>query len=525
VKIEKTYTKILVSILIIMLLIFIGCSRKGIPPRNYTISGTVTLNGTANAVAGVTMQLTGVSTGSATTGSDGKFSFTGLANGTYSITPSLTDYSFVPISTTVVISDADVGGQDFTAILTGPVGPYSISGKVTGDVLKGVTITLSGTNNKTTTTDISGNYSFTSLVAGGYTVTPSLADYGFNPANRNLTISGASQSGKDFTATLIATSTYAQSDLTGRWRFHELTAGGSAQWLRAVVNIDSSGVITCESREVSTGASTCPASVDLIWTIDEDGKITESGDDGNAYAHMTMAANKNFIAGTGSLRIAQKITNTFSTTDLNSTSFVYHQLKVGATASDNEWRYGAGAIRSDGTMNKANETKPSGSVTPPGDVGKISVDSTGVVTLDSVPTFKGFLSDDKKTVVATQTDGTGYILMVIQITGQTYTAGFAPDSISNVHMLAGGTTPAPLWAHWTATTFNGTMVASDWVSDASLTAPVPSSPLVDANGVVTISGDTYHGQISDDGFFTVGTKTLYNGGTPYGYSLVVNTIK
>ena len=522
---EKTYTKTLVSILIIMLLMVIGCSREGIPPRTYTISGTVTLNGTGTAVAGVTIKLTGASTASATTGSDGKFSFTGMANGTYYVTPSLTEYSFDPISKEVVISDADVGGQDFTAILTGPVGPYSISGKVTGDVSQGVTITLSGKKNKITTTDSSGNYSFTGLVAGDYTVTPSpLTDYAFDPVFASVTITGTSVTGEIFTSKLIPTSTYAQSDLTGRWRIQELSAGSSSQWMRAIVTIDASGVITCESYETTT-ENTCRTPLDLKWTIDEDGKITESGVDRNANAHMSMASNKNFIAGTGSLRIGQKIAATFSTTDLNRTSFVYHQLKVGATASDNEWRYGTGTIGPDGTMNKASETKPSGSVTPPGNVGKISVDSTGVVTLDSVPTFKGFLSDDKKTVVATQTDGTGYILMVIQITGQTYTAGPVPDSISNVHMLAGGTTPAPLWAHWTATTFNGTMVASDWVSDVSLTAPVPSSPLVDANGVVTISGDTYHGQVSDDGYFTVGTKTLYNGGTPYGYSLVVNTIK
>jgi hypothetical protein len=98
VKTETIYTKTLVICLIIMLLMVIGCSRKGIPPRDYTISGTVTLNGTGTAVADVTIQLTGASTASATTGSDGKFSFTGLANGTYYVTPSLTDYSFDPIN-------------------------------------------------------------------------------------------------------------------------------------------------------------------------------------------------------------------------------------------------------------------------------------------------------------------------------------------------------------------------------------------------------------------------------------------
>ena len=184
-------------------------------------------------------------------------------------------------------------------------------------------------------------------------------------------------------------------------------------------------------------------------------------------------------------------------------------------------------------MNITSETTPSGSAPAPGTIGKISVtngsaSSSGVVTLDSVPTFKGFLSDDKKTIVATETDGTSYILTVIQITGKTYSEGSPPDSISNVHMLASGTSPAPLFAYWTATTFNGTMSSSNYSvssGSGSLPAPSPSSPLIDANGVVTISGDTYHGQLSDDGKFTIGTKTLYNDTTPFGYALIVNTIK
>jgi hypothetical protein len=518
------YTQIFMSFLIIILLIVIGCSREGVAPRTNSISGVVTEMGTGYALDGVTMQLTGAATTTVTTDSNGKFSFTGLTNGTYYVTPSLADYTFDPTSAEIVINNADLNNADFSAMLSSPAGSYSISGnvtKVTGGVLQGVTITLSGTANKPpTTTDSSGNYSFTGLVDGSYTVTPSLADYAFTPVSTAVNVAGANETGKNFTATLIATSTYAQSDLTGRWKFQRLSADSSPQWIRIVMNINAAGAITCESYEDSTNVSTCPTPFDFIWTIDENGKITESGNS----AHMTMASNKNFIAGTGSLRIAQKIAATFDGTELNDKSFVYHQLKVGTV---NEWRYGTGTTGFAGTMTIASETT-SGSTPATGDIGVISVDSSGIVTLSSADSFKGFLSDDKKTIVATQTDadGTSYILIIIQITGQTYTAGPAPDSISNVHMMAGGTTPAPLSADWTATTFSGTMFASNyWVSNTAFPAPVPSSPSVDTNGVVTISGDTYHGQISDDGSFTVGTKTLYNGTTPFGYVLIVNTIK
>lgn len=513
-------TKILWSILLLFLL-FPGCSgREGVQPITHSISGTVNESIAGFGLAGVTISLTGAVTASVTTDSDGNFSFSGLSNGNYTITPSFGDYSFDPVSLAVAIDGDDVSGRDFMAIA--PAGPNSISGQVTGDVSGGVTIALSGTANKTTSTDTSGNYSFNGLANGSYTVTPSLLDYGFDPVNHHVTISDASQTGKNFTSTLITTSTYAQSDLTGRWKFQRFTTLGSPPWIRIVMTIDASGVITCESYEDSDGQTSCPNPFNVTWTIDEEGRITEGGANGNAYAHMTMAADKNFISGTGSLRIAQKISTTFSGSDLNNTSFVYHRLRAGTI---NEWRYGTGSIASDGAINITGENSPSGSVITPEFGGTLSVDSSGVVALTGHGTFKGFLSDDKKTIIATETDGTGYVMTIMQITGKSYSPGSLPDSISNVHMIAGGTSPAPLYALWVATTFNGIMSSSHYSATSGFPAPTPSNPSIDANGVITIAGDTYHGQLSHDEKFIIGTKTLYNDTTPFGYALIVHTIK
>jgi hypothetical protein len=83
----------------------------------------------------------------------------------------------------------------------------SVAGKVTTDgttAVSGVTMTLSGTQSGTTTTDASGNYSFGSLAAGGnYTVTPSKTNYTFTPTDRAYTNLAASQSNADFTATPV----------------------------------------------------------------------------------------------------------------------------------------------------------------------------------------------------------------------------------------------------------------------------------------------------------------------------------
>jgi hypothetical protein len=52
----------------------------------------------------------------------------------------------------------------------------------------GVTVTLSGTGSGSTTTDEFGDYSFTGLAAGTYTVTPSQAGYTFDPISTTFTI-------------------------------------------------------------------------------------------------------------------------------------------------------------------------------------------------------------------------------------------------------------------------------------------------------------------------------------------------
>jgi uncharacterized protein (TIGR02145 family) len=78
---------------------------------------------------------------------------------------------------------------------------YSISGTITG--ITNATVTLSGTGTGTTITDGSGNYSFTSLVNGSYTITPSKSGYTFLPVNISVTINGANQISQNFTATSV----------------------------------------------------------------------------------------------------------------------------------------------------------------------------------------------------------------------------------------------------------------------------------------------------------------------------------
>jgi hypothetical protein len=80
---------------------------------------------------------------------------------------------------------------------------FTISGTVSGDTQKGVTITLSGDNSGTATTDGNGNYSFSDLTDGSYTLTPydpSIFWYTYSPISQSVTINGADVKGIDFTS-------------------------------------------------------------------------------------------------------------------------------------------------------------------------------------------------------------------------------------------------------------------------------------------------------------------------------------
>jgi hypothetical protein len=305
---------------------------------------------------------------------------------------------------------------------------------------------------------------------------------------------------------LLFAATFTQADLTGTWRINNLRTSDGIKWMRALVTLNSSGVATCVSLSDSGGGTTCPSPFDLTFTMNETtGVITQSwtnpaGDDG----HMTMTLNK----------IMQKVVpgTTYSATDLQSKSMVYHQLMVG---DSNSWEYGAATTNGLALVNISSSTTPSGTTTPEDTGCTIEVDTMGVVTLTGLScdmgTFSGFLSSDKKTIVGTRTELSAdtYQLFIFQITGQTYTAGTFPAGTAVAHTLGCGA--AAFWIHYTNTIdSNGVMTFSDWVaSNPAITAPAETyTGYIDALGTVTINGNpTFHGQVSHDRTFTVGTQT------------------
>lgn len=164
---------------------------------SYTLSGSVTESG--NGVPGVTVT---AGNNSATTQNDGTYTITGLTTGVYTVTPSKAGYSFSPVSRTVSVS-ANVTNVKFTT----SKGSYTISGTVrtnSGLGLSGATLTCGALG---AISDTSGNYTFTGLSAGTYTVSVSQSGYSFSPGSQTVTL-GPDATGIDFIGTADQATTY-----------------------------------------------------------------------------------------------------------------------------------------------------------------------------------------------------------------------------------------------------------------------------------------------------------------------------
>jgi len=128
---------------------------------------------------------------------------------------------------------------------------YTISGKASlgTNAMSGVTMSLTGSATNSTSTDTSGNYSFTGLLAGNYSVTPTKAGYSFFPASTVFNAFSSNQ-----------TANYAATQIT-------------MSLSQTTLNFGTSGSLTTSPQKVAlaftgTGsiawsASACPANITL----------------------------------------------------------------------------------------------------------------------------------------------------------------------------------------------------------------------------------------------------------------------
>src|SRR5882672_5417661 len=142
------------------------------PPQTFSISGTIS---PVAGGSGATVTLSGAAGAATTADSSGNFTFSGLANGTYTVTPTHAGYTFNPSSLNVTVNGANINaGMNFTATAL----TFNLSGTISPAAAgSGAKVTLSGAATTTTTADGAGNYTFPGLANGTYAVTPSRTGY------------------------------------------------------------------------------------------------------------------------------------------------------------------------------------------------------------------------------------------------------------------------------------------------------------------------------------------------------------
>ena len=108
----------------------------------------------------------------------------------------------------------------------------------------GATISLTGAATATVTADTSGNYSFSGLANGSYTITPSKSGYTFTPASLSATVNGANATGENFTASAVVSQSYSISgniSLAGSGGTPSSQCGLTLSWTDPSCQVISSG--------------------------------------------------------------------------------------------------------------------------------------------------------------------------------------------------------------------------------------------------------------------------------------------
>jgi hypothetical protein len=101
---------------------------NGYAAGSFTVTGTVTVSTPTYSIsgnAGTSGATITAGTQSATSDGSNNYTVSGLANGTYNVTPSKSGCTFSPASTSVTVSSANVTGINFTASCSGPTTLFS----------------------------------------------------------------------------------------------------------------------------------------------------------------------------------------------------------------------------------------------------------------------------------------------------------------------------------------------------------------------------------------------------------------
>ncbi len=124
-----------------------------------------------------------------TTDKEGGYMFDDLDDGLYLVSAVMEGWQFTPPLLTITIEGEDVLAQNIVGSqgAGGTYGVYGIIVDSNGDAFADVEVSLSP-GDRSSTTDKEGNYYFSSVAPGQYTVTPVMNEVVFNPLSYPLTV-------------------------------------------------------------------------------------------------------------------------------------------------------------------------------------------------------------------------------------------------------------------------------------------------------------------------------------------------
>ena len=291
--------------------------------QTWSISGNVSVSG-----AGATISLSGGASASTTADSSGNYSFAGLLNGSYTVTPSKTGNSFSPTSKPVTVNNGNVSAVNFTA----GTQTWSISGNVSV-AGAGATVTSSGAASASTTADSSGNYSLAGLANGSYTLTPSKSGFTFNPTSQNATVNNANISSLNFTAVSSGSTGLA---IDANVSFDGTTARTTISSPAFSTKAGNELVIAFITADYISGANTTVSSVaggGLNWALVKRTNV-QSGDAEIWAAFASTALTNVTVTATVSQSVVSSIT-AMSFTGVDTTSGAGGPNAIGATGTGN----------------------------------------------------------------------------------------------------------------------------------------------------------------------------------------------
>ncbi len=259
----------------------------GTTPTTYSVTGTIATSAGAG-ISGVN-----VSNGSTSvvTNSSGVYTFTGVANGTYTLTPSLSGYTFSPATRSVTVNSANVSGQNFTG--TAPSGGNTLT---RGVPVTGLTATTGNSLNYTMSVP-TGATNLTFTLSGGTGDADMYVKFGSAPSDTVYdcrpylggnaeTCTFATPSAGTWHVRVKAYSTFSGVSLVGDYTTGG--GGGTPQTYSNGTNVNIGDNTTVESTITVSGRSgnapaSTPVQVAIVHTYIGDLKVDLIAPDGSVY--------------------------------------------------------------------------------------------------------------------------------------------------------------------------------------------------------------------------------------------------